>query len=240
MGNARYLSVLGVFALLLLAARAIAMQPSCTVTVQPWQPLQTAVESVPAGAVLCLAAGVWTQGISLQDKVLTLWGAGPDQTILMGAAGTLADGISVSGQSLVTVQGLGIYNFRDGIISSGRSRVSIRDAQLFSNARAGVRVVELAEATLEHSLVSHNLDGVVAEDSAQVTIQYSQILSNTRDGVWLDFVSSGWLIGNSIQHNGRYGVHVYSLENLFVCWRNVVRDNRAGNFYPQMVAYKCQ
>ncbi|MCL6642653.1 MAG: right-handed parallel beta-helix repeat-containing protein [Candidatus Bipolaricaulota bacterium] len=134
----------------------------CTFTVQPWQPLQGVLESAPPGAVICLTAGMWTQGGSIHNKVLTLWGAGPDQTILMGASGTLFDGISVSGQSVVTVRGLGVYNFRDGIVALGQSHLGIRDVQLSNNSGSGLRVLGVSNVTLEHSLASYNLDGVVA------------------------------------------------------------------------------
>lgn len=236
--RARYFGVVGL--LVLVALVPSKAQLLCTLTVSPWQPLQSVIESAPAGAVLCLTAGVWTQGVSIHNKVLTLWGAGADQTTLMGAAGALSDGISISGQSVVTVRGLGVYNFRDGIVALGQSRVTIRDVQLASNVRSGLHVLGLSDVTLEHSLSSYNLDGVVAEDSAQVTLQYSQITGNQRDGLRLDFSSSGWLIGTIIQGNGRYGVLLYSLENLSVCWRTVVRDNRAGDFYPEVAAQKCQ
>ncbi len=233
----RYLGAIVCLVYLALVPSSAATQPICTLVVQPWQPLHSALESAPPGAVLCLTAGMWTQGGSVHNKILTIWGAGPDQTILMGARD--ADGISVFGQSLVTVRGLGIYNFRDGLLVSGQSRLHIRDVWLFNHARSGVRALGLAETTLENSLISYNLDGVVGEDSAQVTVQYSQILNNQRDGIRLDFASLGWLISNIVQGNGRYGIHLYSLENLFVCWRNVVTDNRAGDFYPAMAAYKC-
>lgn len=236
----RYLSAIALLAFLTFAPTSEALQPICTLTAQPWQPLQNVIESAPAGAVICLTAGMWTQGVSIKDKIITLWGSGWDQTVLMGATDAFADGISVLGRSVVTVRGLGIYNFREGIVVSGQSHVSIRDVQLSRNTRSGLHVLELADATLENSPVSYNLDGVVAEDSAQVTVQYSQIVSNQREGIWLDFASLGWLVGNIIQSNGRYGVRVYSLENLSVCWRNVVTNNKAGDFYPEMAAYKCQ
>jgi nitrous oxidase accessory protein NosD len=235
--RARYWSVMGLLVVASLCPSEA--QLICTLTVQPWQPLQGVIESAPPGAVICLTPGMWTQGISIHNKVLTLWGAGADQTILMGAAGTLSDGISVSGQSVVTVRGLGVYNFRDGIVAFGQSRLSVRDVQLSNNRGSGLRGLGVSDVTLEHSLVSYNLDGVVAEDGAQVTLQYSQIMENQRDGLWLDFASSGWLISNIIQGNGRYGVRLYSLENLSVCWRNRVRDNRAGDFYPEAASQRC-
>jgi nitrous oxidase accessory protein NosD len=237
MFRVRYCGVMGLLALMSLCPSEA--QPICTLTVQPWQPVQSVVESAPAGAVICLAAGMWTQGISIHNKVLTLWGAGPDQTALMGAAGALSDGISVSGQSVVTVRGLGVYNFRDGIVAFGQSRLSIQDVQLSNNMGSGLWVLGVSDVTLEHALVSYNLDGVVAEDASQVTLQYSQMRENQRDGLRLDFASSGWLVSNIIQGNGRYGIHLYSLENLSVCWRNRVLQNRAGDFYPEAASQRC-
>jgi nitrous oxidase accessory protein NosD len=182
---------------------------------------------------------MWTQSISIQDKILTIWGAGRDQTILMSTAGTLPDGITIAGQSIVTVRGLAVYSFRNGVVVNGRSSLALRDVQISGNALYGLQALGLAEATLENSHVSYNLGGVAAWDSAHVTVQYAQIFSNHEDGIWLDFASSGWLLNNIIQGNQRYGVRVYSLENLSVCWRNIVVNNVAGNFYPEMVAQQC-
>jgi len=235
----RYFSAIASLAFLALVPSAAATQSICTLIVQPWQPLQNVIESAPAGAVICLTAGMWTQGISIKDKIITLWGAGRDQAVLIGAAGVLPDGISVLGRSVVTLRGLGIYNFRDGIAVGDYSRVTIYDTQISGNARYGLHVWGIGEATLENSLVSYNGVGIVAEDGAHVSAQYSQVLNNQGDGIWLDFASWAWLVSNIIQGNGRYGIHLYSLENLFVCWRNRVLQNRAGDFYPEAASQRC-
>lgn len=199
-------------------------QPLCSMTVSPWQPLQSVLDAASSGSVICLTAGVWTQGVSIKDKILTLWGAGRDQTIFVGAVGTRADGISVSGQSIVTVKGLGIYNFRHGIIVSGSSQAAIHDVQISGNGQYGLHALGLGQVTLENSVISYNRGGILAEDSAHVTVQYLQILNNQEDGIWLDFASWAWLAHNIVMGNGRYGIRLYSLEGLFVCWRNVVAN----------------
>ncbi len=232
----RSLKALGVLTLSL-AVCGIAQTP-CTMTVSPWQSLQSVLDLAPSGSVVCLTTGVWTQGISIRDKILTLWGAGRDQTILVGTAGT--DGISVSGQSIVTIKGLGIHNFRDGIVVNGYSHTAVHDTQISGNTRYGLHALGLGQATLENSVISYNRGGILTEDSAHVTAQYSQILNNQEDGIWLDFASWAWLAHNIVMGNGRYGIRLYSLEGLFVCWRNVVANNRAGDFYPEIAAQKCQ
>lgn len=240
MFRARYFSAIAVLAFLALTPSSGATQPICTLIAEPWQSLQNVIESAPPGAVICLTAGMWTHGVSLTDKIITLWGAGRDHTVLMGAAGALADGISVIGRSVVTLRGVGIYNFRDGIVINGQSRVEIHDVQASGNTSYGLHILGMGEAILENSLISYNRSGIVAEDSSHISVQYSQVLTNQEDGIRLDFASWAWLVSNTIQGNGRYGIRVYSLENLFVCWRNVVTDNRAGDFYPEMAAQKCQ
>lgn len=236
--HTRSLKVIGILALSM-AVYGTA-QPTCTMTVSPWQSLQSILENAPPGAVICLTAGVWTQGITLKDKILTLWGAGRDQTIFIGAVGTLADGISVSGQSIVAIRGLGIYNFRDGIVVSGYSQVTVHDVQISGNAWYGLHALGMGQATLENSVISYNRGGIFAEDSAHAAVQYSQVLNNQEDGIWMDFASWAWLISNTVANNGRYGIRLYSLECLFVCRRNIVMNNNAGDFYPAVAAQKCQ
>ena len=236
--HSRSRKALGIFALSL-AVYGTA-QPPCTMTVSPWQSLQSVLESAPPGAVICLTAGVWLQGIAIKDKILTLWGAGRDQTFFLNTSGALVDGISVSGQSIVTIRGLGISNFRDGIVANGYSRVAVHDAQISANTRYGLHALGVSEVTLENSLISYNRGGILAEDSAHVAAQSSQVLNNQEDGIWLDFASWAWLIDNTIAHNKRYGIHLYSLEGLFVCRRNTVINNKAGDFHPEIAAQKCQ
>ncbi len=231
----RYLKAFGI--LILVMAACGTAQPYCTMTVSSWQSLQTILDAAPPGAVICLGAGVWAQGVSLKDKILTIWGAGPEQTVLMGSENT--DGLRILGQSVVTVRGLAIYNFRDGIVISNLSRAVIRDVWVAKSAQYGLHALGRSETTLENSFISYNRGGILAEDAAHVTVLYSQIFENAEDGIWLDFASWGWLADNTIQGNGRYGVRLYSLENLFVCWRNRVRNNRAGDFYPEAASQKC-
>lgn len=237
MGLAQYLKLFGT--LIAIGLSSGVAQPRCTLFVQPGQSLQNIIENAPAGAVICLVPGMWTQSMSVQDKILTLWGAGRDQTILMGTASTPSDGITISGGSIVTLRGLAIYNFRHGIVARGSSRVVLHDAQVSGNAGYGVYALGTTHTTVENSQISYNLGGVTVQDSAHSVIQYSQILNNKEDGIRLDFASTAWLVSNIIESNGHYGVRVYSLENLSVCWRNVVRNNRAGDFYPEMAAQRC-
>jgi nitrous oxidase accessory protein NosD len=48
-------------------------QADCTVTVEPGQSIQEAINKAPAGAVICLTAGTWQENVVI-EKSLTLRG----------------------------------------------------------------------------------------------------------------------------------------------------------------------
>ncbi len=60
-----------------------ALAQPCTITVQPGESIQEAIDAAPEGATLCLAEGVWEEHITI-EKSLTLCGAGAGQTALFG------------------------------------------------------------------------------------------------------------------------------------------------------------
>ena len=45
--------------------------PEYTITVQPGESIQAAIDKAPAGAVICLSAGVWEENIKI-ERSLTL------------------------------------------------------------------------------------------------------------------------------------------------------------------------
>ena len=54
---------------------------SYTVTVQPGQSIQEAIDAAPAGAVILLSEGEWEENLEI-TKDLTLKGAGPGKTVI--------------------------------------------------------------------------------------------------------------------------------------------------------------
>ena len=84
----RGLRVLLLWAVLLLVlmigGAAVAEQtPSCTITVQPGESIQAAIDAAPEGAVICLPAGEWQAELRI-SKSLTLRGAGAERTTIRG------------------------------------------------------------------------------------------------------------------------------------------------------------
>ena len=45
--------------------------PSCTITVQPGESIQAAIDAAPEGALICLASGEWQENLTI-SKSLTI------------------------------------------------------------------------------------------------------------------------------------------------------------------------
>ncbi|MBC7170691.1 SUMF1/EgtB/PvdO family nonheme iron enzyme, partial [Candidatus Bipolaricaulota bacterium] len=58
---------------------------SCSVTVYPGESIQSAIDAVSAGAVICLAEGSWQENLTITKDDLILRGQGPSRTIVIGS-----------------------------------------------------------------------------------------------------------------------------------------------------------
>lgn len=58
-------------------------QSGCTVTVQPSESIQAAIDQAAESAVICLAAGTWQENVKIY-KSLTLRGVSHEQTKITG------------------------------------------------------------------------------------------------------------------------------------------------------------
>lgn len=83
----KWLSVAILTVLAVLMSSSGQGQPSCTVTVQPGQSIQEAIDRASEGAVICISADNFPYMEHLTiTKSLTLRGAGPEETILKASA----------------------------------------------------------------------------------------------------------------------------------------------------------
>lgn len=76
MTHTRELKLFGVGAALVLFALAAGnaepvglAQADCTVTVQPGQSIQSAIDAAPEGAVICLVAGMWEENLTITQSL---------------------------------------------------------------------------------------------------------------------------------------------------------------------------
>lgn len=205
---------------LLVLGNVLFQEQSCTVTVQPGQSIQQALNTVAEGALVCVAAGTFTENFTI-TKSLALRGAGRDKTILRGTIRIEQDrqiqvtltgctitearfgaGVRISGQALVTLDDVAITQSFMGMLAVGSAQVALTNAQVLENQFNGVHAEDSAHVTLQNVRIAHNgFDGLVAKDSTTLQVNESVIEDNKHCGVW---VLSGKISGtpNAMRGNG--------------------------------------
>jgi len=175
-------------ALVILAVAASKIEPvglaqaDCTVIVQPGQSIQKAIDSVPEGAVICLAEGTWEEGIDI-IKGLTLRGAGLEKTKLVSKAGIYISSSLKGAVSLerLTITGGSLQN----ILIFGTTKVNILDSRVSGSNEEGIRILGPADVTITNSHLLENKGyGIYMQESGQVTIVNSRI-SNNSAGIFM-------------------------------------------------------
>ncbi len=151
-----------------LSFTAYGFNPSTLVHVAPGTAIQTGINAVANGGTVTLGAGTYQEGaaIQIQDRVLTLQGAGANLTRLDGQNSYQV--LNISGaSSQVTVAGVTITN---GAINPG--------------AGGGILLRPGATLTLRDSAVVQNTanglgGGIYVGTGAQLTVLNSTIAQNT-------------------------------------------------------------
>lgn len=175
-------------------------QADCTVTVQPGQSIQSAINGAKEGAVICLAAGAFEENIMI-TKSLALRGIGaePEDVRIVGAK----DGypvvriesdseIEVVLEKLTAAKAKGVecaaedprWICPDGIQALGKAKVTIKGTQVSGNRYDGLDVKDSAQVSLTDSTVSDNQGGLLVWSSAQVTLKNNTITGNKHCGIW--------------------------------------------------------
>ncbi|MFN4217950.1 MAG: hypothetical protein ACK4HB_01480, partial [Candidatus Bipolaricaulia bacterium] len=127
-------------------------QPDCTVTVQPGQSIQQAIDAAPEGTVICLAAGAWEEEIQI-TKGLTLRGAGWEKTklVLKGTSVIIFD----VPQSAVSLERLTVAGGSFTNIWIFRAKVNIFDSQISGSDGVGIFILG-ADVTIVSSQLLDN------------------------------------------------------------------------------------
>ena len=188
-------------------------QHRCTVTVRPGESIQAAVDAAEAGAVICLARGVWTETIEI-DKPLTLAGRGAGRTTIQAALipGPAGRATGQDAELLdVKVEGL-TFSGRGGgtaLEISGWARVEVRNCAIIGRLY-GVQVSDSASLTLTGSTVSDSPQrGIVLANSARASIISSRIQANRGHGLWLSGSAQATLLDSEVSSNNGHGLWLW-------------------------------
>lgn len=200
------LIIVAAVAIGLLSARPWeAPQHECVVTVRPGESLQEAIDAAEAGAVICLARGVWTENIVI-DKSLTLVGKGGRRTVIE-APWRYASVVEVQGSDDgpvdVRLEGLAISGLGGGsaVVIGGPTEVAISGCSI-SGRWYGIHVADSASLHLSDSSISETSQrGLVLSGSTQATVSGSRISDNMGVGVWVSGSAGATFVNSEIAGN---------------------------------------
>jgi len=184
--------------LMLLGVGLGALAEECTVTVQPGESIQRAIDRARAGATICLAEGEWDEHLTI-SKNLTLRGAGPDATRVRGHAPE---------KPVLHVH-----------VSAPTVRLPGRPPEVVE--------VHLSGLTLSGGLTWDGA-GVLVEDNAQVTVENVRIENNEGPGIALRDSAQGTIIDTTLEGNVRAGLHVVDDAQAVVEGATIVRNQVHG------------
>jgi nitrous oxidase accessory protein NosD len=194
----RYFSLVALAALLGLVGSIGSMsegafaqaQGECTVTVQPGESIQQAIDQAAEGAVICLAAGTWEENVRI-EKGLTLRGRGAERTVIDGIRENFpvvwirgpekAQRISVKleGLRITGAEGQDCADWEQrlctsGVTVQGRVRAEISNVSIARNGSDpfgyGLLLTGSAEATISRSTILGNPATIELRDTAQLEL----------------------------------------------------------------------
>ncbi len=185
----------------------------CTVTLQPGESVQAAINEVPEGAVICLAEGTWEEHLDI-SKSLTLRGQTEAATIQGYEWGvpvirvTAPSGVEVAVvlEGLTVTGGTGPHGH--GIRIEASAQAVIERSTVEGNERYGVGISGFAQATIENSIIQGNETGILLRQSAQTTITGSTIWGNARWGIGLLGSAQAIIERSTVEGNGAYGIGI--------------------------------
>lgn len=147
----------------------------CTVTVQPGQSIQSAIDAAAEGAVICLAAGAWEEKIQI-TRGLTLRGAGWEKTKLVLRETSVI--ISSVPQNAVSLERLTVTGGSFTNIWIFSAKVNIFDSQISSSDGFGIFILGADVTIVSSQLLDNKGFSIYMQESRQLTITNSQISNN--------------------------------------------------------------
>jgi hypothetical protein len=200
---------------------------SCTVTLSPGSSLLEAIESAPSGAVICLGAGLWREGIIPLKKPLTLRGSGREQTRLQASLRTnikrdeelslavealtlerpQGDGLLLVGRARATLTGVTIFMASDdGLDLNHEAQATLRDVHILNSRDAGLELWDKSRLEVQQGAITGNFDGVELFDEAQARVSGTQILANHGRGALVDDKGQLHVVGAVVAENAWVGL----------------------------------
>ncbi len=206
----------------------------CTVVVSDAQDLPQAIARVPAGAVVCLAAGEFRlrRFLAIDRDDLTLRGAGP-ATVLRLEEGSESPVVVIGDVAHATpprvTANVTVEHLR--IVGGGRGGSEVEPAHPYLTnsaivVRRGhhVRIRHVAVTACRSACI------LTERDSRDVTIEHNRIRDAVWDGISLNRTAKARVLHNRIRDCTAAGITTEHLESSLIA-ENVLRANRTHGIY---------
>jgi len=217
-------------------------QAECTVTVQPGESIQAAIDRAAEGDVICLAEGTWEENIKI-EKSLVLRGKGLyehpkvsplpyGRTVIKGSKqGYPVAWIKIPEQAQtasIRIEGLTITRAKRGCADEVKVVCSF-----------GVLIQGRTWVEIDHSIISENAPydiighGLVLKGSSRLQITNSAISRNGGYGIWT--LNSSWaeISDCVISQNGQVGILLESSAKAII-----ERNEISGNWLYGVALYQ--
>ncbi len=206
-----------------------ALAEACTITVQPGESIQAAIDAASDGAVVCLAGGRWEENLTI-SKSLTLRGEGANQSEITpkvhGPVVTVTSSREYGVQVFIEdLRVSGAWGWGLGILIDESAQVTINRITVSSNAYAGIWVEESAWALINASTISENGRGIMHQSLGEVGI-INCTVSNNQLGIAVRYSAQAAVTKSNISRND-YGIVLYHSPHVSITDCTVSRNGES-------------
>jgi len=219
----------------------------------PGTPLQDAINAANNGDILLLAAGTFTEQITINGREgLTIQGAGKETTFIDGTGGTA---VSIYSSEDITLKNLSVINSaddniyvddvhwltlmdivsRNAVATGGNLSITgdsvIKNCEFTNNGFYGLYFnYSNYYFNIDSNLFAENgWDGLFIDEATQGKIYRNQFMKNGENGLYFYWGNNVKIMSNWADGNGLSGFNIYARSNYDV----IVQSNEAsfnGNY----------
>lgn len=213
-----------------------------TVTLQPGNSIQTAVNNAKAGDIIVLKPGLYTENVKVSSKssiTIKSESGNPDNTEVRSKS-LSANVFALSSANYIQINGLKITGAKNpgysGISLSNCSSCKIQNNKLIDNSR-GIYLLNSKKLTISgNTATNDNTYGIVLANAYNSTLSGNKAYSNAR-GLYIGSSDDNIVIGNTVQDNSVVGFFICGKSDRNTVYNNYFNDinetvkNGIGNKY---------